>query len=59
MCMVFVYKGEGAFRNRNFLLSEISYFKCVQNFPFNFQAPVRNKLLLKFRRNVRCAIAQN
>ena len=35
--------GGGIFRGGNISLWEISYFKCVRNFPLNFQAAVRNK----------------
>ena len=37
------YRGGGGFRDGNISLWEISYFKCVQNFPLNFQAAVRNR----------------
>ena len=38
----------GGFRDGNISLWEISYFKCVRNFPLNFQATVRNKSGAKF-----------
>ena len=39
----------GGFRGRNISLWEISYFKCVRNFPLNFHcATVRNKPGAKF-----------
>ena len=38
----------GKFRDGNISLWEISYFKCVRNFPLNFQATVRNKPGAKF-----------
>ena len=40
--------GGGKFRDGNISLWEISYFKCVRNFPLNFQAIVRNKPGAKF-----------
>ena len=41
-------QGGGKFRDGNISLWEISYFKCVRNFPLNFQATVRNKPGAKF-----------
>ena len=50
------YRGGGKFRDGNISLWEISYFKCVRNFPLNFKATVRNKPGAKFSRakNSRC-----
>ena len=45
-------KGRGGkFRDGNISLWEISYFKCVRNFPLNFQAIVRKKPGAKFSHN--------
>ena len=41
-------QGGGGFSDGNISLWEISYFKCVRNFPLNFQATVRNKPGAKF-----------
>ena len=41
-------QGRGNFRDGNISLWEISYFKCVRNFPLNFQTTVRNKPGAKF-----------
>ena len=43
-----IVQGGGNFRRVNILLWEISYLKCVRNFPLNFQATVRNKPGAKF-----------
>ena len=32
------FRGWGGIRDRNILFWEISYFKCVRNFPLTFQA---------------------
>ena len=42
------YRGGGDFRDGNISLWANSYFKCVRNFPLNFQAAVRNKPGAKF-----------
>ena len=46
--LIFLYRGGGGFRYGNISPWEISYFKCVRNFPLNFQATVRNKPGAKF-----------
>ena len=45
--LIHPYRG-GGFRGGNISLWEISYFKCLRNFPLNFQAAVRNKPGAKF-----------
>ena len=42
------YRGGQIFRGGNISLWEISYFKCVRNFPLKFQATARNKPGAKF-----------
>ena len=57
-CIFISSTGGGGFRDGNISLWEISYFKCVRNFPLNFQATVRNKPGAKFSRakNSSCKI---
>ena len=43
-----VVQGRGKFCDRDISLWEISYFKCVRNFPLNSQAAVQNKPGAKF-----------
>ena len=42
----------GGLCSRNFLLWGIPHYKFVRNFPHNFQAAVRNKLVLKFSKKL-------